>query len=637
MKIKGSGPFNIFYIMITTAKTKEEIENWFNTNNHEIIIFDCETTELDDKKPEWDQLEIESICLYNGENIIYVGENQNLFQYLVPFFNNIKTLVAHNIVFDLTVLYKTGLFKEWFNKYLDNIKLYDTMVAQHLLDENIQSIGLKELAKIILKKENILTYNEASKFKKTSQEWINYCIHDVVWCKELMDYQKPLLQKENLEKLFYQIEMPFMLSLLSMKISGILIDKDKVNKFSVELKKDLISLTKEMLNELKIPYQTQTTLGGISNIQSPINFNSSQQLAKILFEQLKLPIIENTPGGKPSVGALTIEKLKDKNKFVMLLNKYKTIQKIISGFLEPLPTHICKDGKVRPGFYDVGTKTGRLSSSNPNIQQLPRSDKNFSINVRDCFIADPGYKIFTVDFQGQEIRVMAELSRDPTLIDALTKGKDLHLTIANQFYRLGIPEEALFENHKDYKMYKDKFKEQRQTAKTVTFGLSYGKGAFGFAKDFNITEDAAQLLIDKYFNGMPMLKKAINNSHNILTNRGYITTLVGRRRRFQKTKREQWEGYLKKDYRQCFNFLIQGFSSDMIRIAINNVRKKARERPEFGINLLATVHDELIIAAKDIYIKEVEHLLRESFEHSMKLIVPLPCEIGVGNSYGEAK
>ncbi len=623
--------------MITIAKSKQDIDSWFNNNKYEAIIFDCETTKLDDNKPEWDQLELESICLYNGENIIYIGENNNLFQYLVPFFNNIKILVAHNIVFDLAVLYKTGLFKDWFNNKLDSIKIYDTMVGQHLLDENIQSVGLKELAKTILKKENILTYEEASKFKKTSQEWIDYCSHDVLWCKELMDYQKPLLQKENLEKLFYEIEMPFMLSLLSMKISGILIDKEKVKKLSIDFKKDLISLTREMLNELKIPYQVQITLGGISNIQSPINFNSSQQLGKILFEQLKLPIIEQTPKGKPSVGTLTIEKLKDKSKFVALLYKYKTIQKIVSAFLEPLPTHICNDGKIRPNFFNVGTVTGRLSSSSPNIQQLPRPNKNFPINVRDCFIAEPGNKIFTCDFKSQEVRVMAELSRDPILIDALIKGQDLHLKIANQFFKLGIPEEALYETHRDYKTYYKKFKEERTKAKTITFGLSFGKGAWGFAKDFNITEDEAQILVDKYFNEMPMLKKAITNSHNILKNRGYVVTLFGRRRRFKKTRRGDWEGYIKHDFRQCFNFLIQGTSADMMRVAINNVRKESRLHPEYGIELLATVHDELVISGLEQHKEEIEKLLKQCFENSMKLCVPLPAEVGCGNSYGEAK
>lgn len=617
--------------MTTIPQTKEQIDNWFNTNNHEHLSFDTETSGV-----EWDKANIESICFFNGKETLLIL-NKHLIPYIKHHLYNIKTLIAHNITFDLKVLWRTHLFEDWFNTKLDSIKLYDSMVAHHLLDENIKSIALKDLAQQVLKKEKVMEWEEASKFSKNSKEWINYCSNDVLWTWELMEYQKPLLEKDGLNNLFYDIEMPFQLSLMDMEINGILVDQTKVQTISKSLKIELVTLTKHLLNELKLPYQVQNTLSGESTIQSPVNFNSSQQLAKILFEQLRLPIIETTPSGAPSVGAVTIEKLKDRSKFVGLLSKYKAVQKILSGFIEPLPTHICEDGRVRPHLFDVGTVTGRLSSSSPNIQQLPRPNKDFEINVRDCFIADVGYKIFTSDFSGQEIRVMAELSEDPTLVDALINGKDLHLTIANQFYNLKIPKYALYETNPEYKMYKEKFKNERQTAKTITFGLSYGKGAYGFAKDFNITEDEAQILIDKYFNGMPLLRKAINDSQAILNRNGYVTTLVGRRRRFKLTQMGSWEGYIRHDLRQCFNFLIQGLSADMIRIAINNVRRESRKKPELGIQLLATVHDELIVQGKEGFIKEITQLLRECFEFSMKLCVPLPCEIGFGDSYGKAK
>jgi len=518
--------------MIIQAKTKEDISNWFKANNHETIIFDTETTQLNDDIPDWDQLQIESIALYNGENVLYVGENQELLKELPQYFSGIKNLVAHNIIFDLSVLYRTGWFTEWF-KSLDKLSLYDTMTAQHLLDERMP-MGLKHLAETILNKKEPMTYEVASKYSRTSKQWIDYCVNDVLWCKELMDYQKPLLKKDGLEHLFYSIEMPFILPLLEMKINGFLVDIKKVEALKDTLVTERNKSIIKMCNELKVDYEVQHTLFGESLIEPSINFNSSQQLAEILFKRLKLPVVEITPAGAPSVGVVTIEKLKEKSVFVMMLSKYKAMQKLISGFIEPLPRHICEDGHVRPNFFNVGTVTGRLSSSRPNLQQLPRTSKELNINVRDCFISNQGKKVFTADFSGQEIRVMAELSKDPTLVDALNKGKDIHLSVANQFYNLGIPEEGLFDGSEAFEKYKKQFKEERTAAKVVTFGLAYGKGAYGIAKDFSVSEEEAQALIDRYFSGMPLLKKAIKNSHIMLNNRGYVKSIVGRRRRYLK-------------------------------------------------------------------------------------------------------
>ncbi len=518
----------------TVAKSKEDIEQWFNNNKHETLSFDAETGELDDKKPMFDQLKLESIAFYNGINSIHIP-NVDLVRWVVPYFKDIKTLIAHNLTFDLKVLFKTGLFSNWFKVKIDGVNFYDTMIAQHLLDENIKSVGLKELSQSILKKEKVMTWEEAKKFKKTSDEWVQYCIHDVEWCWELMEYQKPLLKKENLENLFYNIEMNFILSIFDMEINGIRVDIKKVENLKVELSKKIEDLTKGMLDYLKQTSTTQTTLnGGSAIIKSNINFNSSQQLGKILFEDLKLPIIEYTPSGAPSVGSFTIERLKDKNKFVALLDKYKMNQKLISGFLEPLPNHICADGRVRPEFFNCGTLTGRLSSANPNIQQLPKVDKKSDINVRDCFITSPGYKIFTADFKAQEYRVLAHISNDKNMIDAFLSGKDFHQETA------------------------DKFGVDRTRAKAINFGIAYRKGAYGFSKDWGVSEGEAQKYLDKYFNTFPGIKKAMNDCDTKINTQGWVASLTGRRRRFTKSIMGNWEGYKRADLRQAFNFCIPG-------------------------------------------------------------------------------
>lgn len=620
----------------TIANSVYDIERWFLNNKHDVLSFDTETKSNADNTITWDNLVFDSLCLYNGESGLFV-DNQELLKYVSHHMLRVKTLIAHNIVFDLKVLYKTGYFDEWFAEKFDRVQLFDTMVAQHLINENEPSLKLKELAKTKLGKTDVKTWQEASKFAKNSKEWLDYCFNDVLYAWELMKHQEPLLEYEGVKDLFENIEMPFQRCIFEMEVNGIRVDREKMSKVLIDLKKEHINLTKEMLLELKQPHQVQKTLDGEFIIKSPINFNSSQQLGKILFEDLGLPIIERTESGAPSVGKLTLEQLQDKSKFVKLLHRYKIIQKLITAFFESIPEHICADGKVRPHFSDCGTVTGRLSCSQPNIQQLPKVRKDFTINVRDCFIADEGKTIFTADFSGQEIRVMAEISKEPTLVDSLIKGKDIHLAVANQFYNLNIPEEALYEDNKEYKFFKDKYKDERGKAKIITFGLCYGKGAYGFAKDFNISEDAAQLIVDRYFQNMPKLKRAIDLTHRELKDRGYVSTLVGRKRRFEKVRRDDWVGYVKHSYRQSFNHKIQGLSADMIRIAMNNVYREAELKPQYELQLLATVHDEVIVQAKTEYTEEVKDLLKRCFESSMKFVVPLPADVNSGKTYGEAK
>lgn len=615
----------------TVARTVEDIKNWFSSNKHEVLSLDTETQGLN-----YDQLNMESIAFYNGTNGLFVGE-KSLFPSLSTPLSEVKQIVGHNIVFDLRVLYKTGLYKEWFEEQLDSIKIYDSMVAHHLIDENLPSIALKELAKSVLGKQKIMTWEEASKFKKYSKEWLEYCFNDVIFTWELMEYQTPLLKQEGVEDLFYDIEMKFQLCLLDMAVNGLLVDREKMSKVLVELKEEQVQLTKQMLAILKLPYQVQRRLDGTMQIISPVNFNSSQQLGKILFETLKLPIIEKTESGQPSVGKVTIQKLKGESPFVALLDRYKVIAKLISAFFESIPEHICSDGRVRPFLHDCGTVTGRLSASEPNIQQLPKVNKNFKVNVRDCFIANEGKEIFTADYNSQEIRIMAELSKDKTLIDALTKNKDIHLATANQFYKLNIPEEELFESGFNYEKYKEQFKVQRDRSKSILFGLAYGKQAYGFSHDFNISEAEAQVIVDKFFEGMPGLKQAIDKTHKELNDNGYVKSLTGRKRRFLKVTMNDWTGYLRYSFRQSFNFRIQSTAADMIRQAMINVRREAKKYPQYDLRLIATVHDEVICEANQGYVKEVSALLKRCFESAMTFCIPLPAKIGHGQSYGAAK
>lgn len=275
--------------------------------------------------------------------------------------------------------------------------------------------------------------------------------------------------------------------------------------------------------------------------------------------------------------------------------------------------------------------------SEPNLQQLPKINEDLPIHSRSAFASQEGYSLIVSDFSSQEIRVMAEISKDPTLVEALNNGYDMHLAIANQFYNLGIPKECLMETHSDYELWKKKFKNERTKAKTITFGLAYGKGAYGFSQDFGITEDEAQKIVDDYFNGMPKLRDAIEQSKKEVERFGRVVLLSGRQRHFKKIVNGDWEGYSKKSLRQGFNAMIQGFSADMIRISCNNIYKAKKDHPEWDLKIIATIHDEIVAEVRDEYAKEAAILVQKCMEDSVDFCVPTPAEVDIGKNYNEAK
>jgi len=213
----------------------------------------------------------------------------------------------------------------------------------------------------------------------------------------------------------------------------------------------------------------------------------------------------------------------------------------------------------------------------------------------------------------------------------------MHLAVANKFYELGIPEECLVDTHPDHNTWKKKFKAQRTQAKVITFGLAYGKGAFGFSKDFGVSEEEAQKIVDDYFVGMPGLRKAIEDAHQEVKDNGHVTYLSGRRRRFDKVTRDEWTGYTKKSLRQAFNAKIQGFSADMMRMAMVAIRREAKRFPQYDLRLEATVHDEVVTTCKEEFLEECSNLIKKAMEGAVTFCVPVIADIGVGDNYDEAK
>lgn len=612
-------------VLITPGEVVAEL----STMNPSVLAFDTETTHLDYLAQGW-----VGLSMTDGQKVVYIDFLHNqmrheIYEYLKQFFSKVKVLVGHNLPFDLALLDKYGIPYK-------HCELFDTQVAFHLLNEESRETGLKHLAFTYLGAET-KDYKTVEAEGVHSAEFYNYALNDAEWTWKLMVYFKEQLKAEDgLLKLFREVEMPFVRVLVQMRIEGVLVDQDRVAATLKELQVAKLDVTKEIYKYLNEPFQIQHDLFMGKQFVGDINLSSPQQLATILFDRLKLEPIEKTPGGERSVGKLTLDKYKGHD-FVKLLTRYKIIDKLISGFFKPLPEFLSPDGKVRPSFHNCGTATGRLSCSRPNLQQLPKVNKHFPIQTRACFVAPTGHKIISCDYSGQELRILAKLSMDEGLMKAFREGQDLHMVTANKMFELGIPDEQLFANHPGFDQLKEKYKHERDKAKIINFGIAYGKGAFGFSKDFGIDETEAQEFLDRYNSAFPGIEEARQTCVKEIERVGEVSTMFGRKRRFKKEKRDNWTGYIRKVFRQAFNFLIQGFAADMVRVAMVRVYSAAQKYPEYEIKAIGTVHDEAIYTCREEYVEAAMKLIKEQFEGVVQWEFPIVAEVSYGDNYGEAK
>ena len=606
----------------------------------DVIAWDTETTDL-----RQDLLEITGFSMSNGKVSFYapVGNGYPSMDDYAPILNDLfKSLdkqIAHNWVFDARVMAKYGVD-------VTNPELFDTMVAHHLIDENSKH-GLKYLVENLLGMD-VTHYDDVGSNHYT-KKFFKYGLEDALNTFKIYERLLPEIVSDYKE-LFFKVEMPFQRVLLEMALTGVVVDKNLISKQQEVLEENEEFLLTKLCEETNTKYEMQFDLFNNMKIIPSGNFNSSHFVTEKLLES-GVKLTEKTETGAYKVGTPVLKKIKG-NSFVDLLLRYKIVSKLLAGFIKPLPSFIQSDGRVRPYFKDTGTKTGRLSSSKPNLQQLSKPkcykcgsgkvkdgvcqvcNEDVKVNIREIYTVPEGYKMFSADYSGQEICVMAHLSGDDSMIESLHHGYDLHLSIANQFYSLDIPKDDLSKESPNYKGYKDKFDKERSTAKTITFGLAYGKSAYGFAQDFGISEDEAQKIVDDYFRGVPKLKQAIDDTHHSLTNNGYVTSMAGRKRHFK--KEEEWMSYSKGDYRQSFNFLIQGFSADMIRMAANKIYFDKKE--EWGLSQIMTVHDELVFQVKEEYVEEATLFVKYCMENILPdFKVPLVADVEIGDNYGNAK
>ncbi len=615
--------------MNSVLHTYDDVKDYFKCRDFSTCSFDTETTSLSYRK-----LKMTGCSFSNGEATCYINLNgmKTPMRYkTVGFIKNlflihIKSVAMHKAPFDLKVLHKEGITEVTPN-------IFCTMTAHHLINENANH-GLKVLAEKYLGVIPV-TFDNASVCGFDHPMFHEYACNDATWTYKLMKIFNKKIYDLKMNRLFFEIEMPFQFVLMDMDINGVLVNTDKLEELRISASAIRLQLKRDLYKMCGFGYTLQPDMF-TGEVELVSKHKLGDGAVRKMFEKRGLKSPYKTKGGKDgtkkkmSVGKETLLHLAG-DEFVDELTKFKIVDKLLSSFVEPMPGHLDDDNRVRSSYWNTGTKTGRLSCSNPNMQQNPKLNPILPFNFKEIFEAPKGRKLLSVDYKGQELRILAIVSRDPTLLNAFKKGYDLHLMTANAVFDLGIKDEELAETHSNYERLKKKYDHERHIGKNgYNFPIIYGTTAYGIAKNTGVTEDEAQIGIDRFFNAYPEVRRAIRRCSDFLNANWHVRSLTNRRRRLDPGE--------KKSHRQAFNFLIQGFASDMIRLACVNMRREILNHPEWGLKIIGIIHDEIVMEIDEDMIKKATPFIVDVMENAMpKLPLKMSVELGVGQNYSGAK
>lgn len=605
-------------------KTEEEYNKLLEySQKFKEIAFDTENSG-DALNPKF-ALKVGFSVSFDGEIGFYIPTNHKdikLDVLLNELFDNKEIIIMHNAVYDL------GILQHCYNINLKGKKIFDTMIAQHLIDESNPK-GLKKLTKryynISQREFNFDSPLEIYNAKVVS----DYACDDAIFTFKHYLRLKEKLEEEGLTNFYWNNEYPFIFVLLHLRNNGFSFNIEKAKKIEKVLLKEKEELLKEIM---KVTPQIKTTINLKGEKVMNINIDSDKDMITLLYDKLNLPVNVKTPKGAPAVNKEALLSLKEEHKIIPLLLQYSKIQKLLSSYTHSLYNKVKEDGKLYGDFLPTGTVTGRLSSANPNMQQLPRNDE---YNIREFFIASEGYEMLVIDYSQQELRVCGHLTNSETFKDIYSKGKDLHLTVANDCFKLNIPEECLFEDNPEFETYTKKFKKDRTNAKSINFGLLYGRTAHGLQTQLGGSVEDCQKIVDTYFETYPEILNAIKKAEKSIKEKGFVRNLLGRKRRFSKVKGKNYYG--KNALRQGFNFQIQGSCADMLRVVMAKLLKYI-ETTNDEVRMISTVHDEVIFEVKNNERKE-EHKnkILTIMENTIRLSIPLNCSYDWGDNYADAK
>ena len=488
---------------------------------------------------------------------------------------------------------------------------FDITIAEYLIDSKsstsyeCSAIAMKYLTRKIKSKEDLLGKGaKAKKFDEIEFDELSAYIGDILnTVNGVYPKMEENLKETEMDGLFYHVEMPLVEVLGSMEYIGMKVDKGQLN----ELKEKFTTIINELENEI-------FELAG-----EPFNINSPKQLGVVLFEKLGLPVIKKTKTGY-STNAEVLEKLRDKHEIIDKITEYRQIVKLNSTYVEGLLKIINpKTGRIHSSFNQTITTTGRISSTEPNMQNIPVKTE-MGRDIRKVFVADDNCKLVDADYSQVELRVLAHMSGDENMIDAFKHGEDIHSKTASQIFDVDI---------------KDVTSKQRIEAKAINFGIIYGKTDFGLSQDLNIPVATAKAYIDSYFNKYPKIKEFMDEAVESATETGYATTILNRRRYIPEIKASNFI-VRNQGKRFAMNAPIQGSAADIIKVAMVNVYNKLKEN-NMKSKLILQVHDELIVEAVDEELEMAEKIVREEMENAQSMDVKLDVDLNTGDSWYETK
>jgi DNA polymerase-1 len=498
-----------------------------------------------------------------------------------------KPIIGQNLKYDAKILRRSGI-------ELKNI-VFDSMLAAYLLDPESRK-DLNELARRYLG-HSVMDFSELGAARMDLvpiEQAARYSIADAEAVIRLKEKMLPELRSKNQEKLFYEVELPLINVLIEMELNGILLDKEILR----EQAKELETLATQLLQDI-------FRLAG-----QDFNPNSPKQVAYVLFEKLKLPVLRKTKTG-PSTDAYVLQELASLHPLPEKLLAYRELEKLLSTYVKKLPEYINpRTGRVHTTFQQHITVTGRLSSTEPNLQNIPVRTE-LGGQIRKAFVAPPGRVLIGADYSQIELRVLAHLSEDPGLIEAFERDEDVHARTAATIFN--IPIESVGPR-------------ERRIAKMINFGLSYGMTGYGLAQRTGLSRSEAEKFIKNYFENYPGVRAYMERVVREAEEKRYLETLLGRRRYFvelsSQTKRE------------AINFPVQGTAADIMKLAMLRVYERIQSG-EIRADMLLQIHDELIFEADAEAAERAAQLIKQTMESAFSLRVPLKVETHIGTNWGE--
>ncbi len=510
-----------------------------------------------------------------------------------------RTLVGQNIKYDWIVLAQAGITLAG--------KMMDTMVLSYLLESGERNHSLDELSQRLLDHEMIPISSLIGKGKnqKTMDQVdvalvATYAAEDADATWRILEKLEPIVREQNLWTTYNTVEQPLIQVLARMEMAGVMVDVPRLRQ-----------LSDEFANRLD---QIETSIylhaGGTFNIAS------AQQLREILYDRLQLPVLGKTPGGEPSTAAEILEELAPLHPMPRLLMEHRQLSKLKNTYLDALPQVVGQDRRVHASFNQTVAATGRLSSSDPNLQNIPvRSDQGRQI--RQAFIAPgPEWLLLTADYSQIELRMLAHFCQDPRLLEAFHTGRDIHNVVAAQIFSV---DES------------DVTDEQRRQAKTVNFGVIYGLSAFGLASRLNISQNAAASFIEAYFANYPGIDTWMTTILEEAKSTGQVKTILGRRRPIQGIKATTGR-HRNLAERTAINTVIQGSAADLIKMAMIQIDQELRIL-KLESRLILQIHDELVFEVPKTELAQVRELVRRLMNTALNLDVPLEVDIAAGQNW----